>query len=119
MAKSILDRVTGHFAAMQPKQIHVPEWGVTIHASPITVADMDIIDRAKGAGAKAVAILLRKAKDEQGNPLFAATEEWELLNKADPRVVDRVALEIFGSGSGDNLGESSEPPQPTAPPAGS
>lgn len=119
MAKSIIDRVTGHFAALQAKVIHVPEWGVTVHATPITVADMDVIDRAKGAGAKAVAILMRKARDERGEPLFAPTEEWDLLNKADPRVVDRVALEIFSGGAGDNLGESSRRPQPSAPPGDS
>jgi hypothetical protein len=119
MAKSIIDRVTGHFASLQKKEIHVPEWGVTIHASPITVADMDVIDRAKGVGAKAVAILLRKAKDERGEPVFSATEEWDLLNKADPLVVDRVATQIFGGGAGDNLGESSGRPQPSAPPGDS
>lgn len=119
MAKSIIERVTAHFEQFAKKTIDVPEWGVTVHASPITVADMDAIDRAKGAGAKAVAILLRKAKDENGNPLFQPTQEWDLLNKADPRVVDRVALEIFGSGSGDNLGESSGRPQPSAPPGDS
>lgn len=97
----ILSRITAHFESLGVRTIEVPEWGLTIHASPVTVAERQRIY----AGSKGdndyetlVRILLEKARNEKGEKLFTLADKAVLLQKADSAVVIRVAAEIMSGG---------------------
>jgi hypothetical protein len=97
----ITDRIRQHFEALGTREIPVPEWGVSIYSTPVTVAE-----RAKiYAGEKKtdqdflVQILLTKARDREGRPLFTLEDKAVLMQKADSAVLIRVAAAIMNADS--------------------
>ncbi len=97
----IADRIRQHFEALGTREIPVPEWGISIYATPVTVAE-----RAKiYAGEKKsdqdflVQILLTKARDRDGRPLFTLEDKAVLMQKADSAVLIRVASAIMNADS--------------------
>ncbi len=92
-----IDLVREHFAALGTRKIEVPEWKLTIHATPVTLAeksrlykksrenDMDLL----------VDLLIMKAQNEKGEKLFNVDHKATLLNKADSNVIGRVANAIL------------------------
>jgi hypothetical protein len=107
-----ISRVCAHFDALTPKKITVSEWGnLEIHATPITVAEQKRIYGGKEDASAydiVIEVLIVKAKDAKGQPLFTIADRPALLNHADPAVVARVAGEILNSAApkADELGNS-------------
>lgn len=95
-------RVRAHFDSIAPKTITVPEWdNLEIHASPVTIAERGRIyaGDTKDEHELVCRILVVKAKDKDGKPLFTIADMPALLHHADPGVLVRVASEIMGSKS--------------------
>lgn len=99
---SAIDKVSTHFESLSSKTIHVPEWDLMIHATPLTISERASIYRGIDDGDQhtpLVRILMVKARDENGEPLFSKADEPKLLNKADPGILFRVAGEILSNES--------------------
>lgn len=103
-----LQRITAHFDAIGAKRIEVPEWGLTIHTTPVTLAERTrIYSGSKGDNdyEVLVKILIIKARDAQGNPLFTLEDKAILLQKADATVLIRVCAEIMSGGDRPDVAE--------------
>jgi hypothetical protein len=98
-----ISRVKAHFDSLTPRTITVPEWGdLEIHATPVTLSERSRIY----AGAEKLdehevvcRILIHKAKDRDGKPLFTQADMPALLHHSDPTVVVRVASQIMAQGA--------------------
>lgn len=106
-----ISRVRAHFDALAPKVIIVPEWdGLQIHTTPVTIAERGrIYGKADANDHELICrILIVKAKDANGQPLFTQADLPALMHHSSPEVVVRVAGEIMASGSPDatELGKS-------------
>lgn len=96
---SIIDKVKSHYASLERRSMEVPEWGVTVHCSPMTLAEKDKIFRlAKNSKSdfafNAYAVVL-KAEDEQGEKLFNQADATTLQQQADSDLVSRIGEFIF------------------------
>jgi hypothetical protein len=98
----ITDRIRQHFEALGTREIPVPEWGISIYATPVTAAERTkIYAGAKGENDYEVLfkVLLVKARDREGRPLFTLEDKAVLLQKADSSVLIRVAAAIMNADS--------------------
>lgn len=88
-----IDRIREHFNSLGIKRIEVPEWKLTIFATPMTLAEKNRVYRKSKDNDMEllVDIILLKATDEGGNKLFTLEHRHTLLHKADSNVVARVA----------------------------
>jgi hypothetical protein len=97
-----LSRITAHFDSLGVREIAIPEWDLTIYCTPISVAERTRIykgQRDDNDYETVVNILLVKAKDKDGKPIFTIADKATLLQKADSGVVIRVAAEIMAGGA--------------------
>ena len=97
---SAIDKIRSHFDSLAKRKIDVPEWDLVIHATPLTISERSQIYRGVVEGddhTPLVRILMVKAKDEIGDPLFSKADEPHLMNHADPAVVFRVASAILSN----------------------
>ena len=97
-----LTKIAAHFDAIGTRKIEVPEWNLEIFTSPVTLAERTRIY----AGTKGdndyellVRILITKARDAEGKPLFTLADKATLLQRADSNVLIRVAAEIMSGAS--------------------
>lgn len=107
-----IDRIASHFDSLAKRKIIVPEWGdLEIYATPMTLADRSQIYRGVDSDdghTPLVRVLIIKARDAEGRPLFSIADQPKLMNRADPVVVVRVANEILNGEApkADELGNS-------------
>lgn len=102
-----IDNAIRHFQEKQKvSHVDVPEWGdkepLRIYVKPITLKQKQEIlklFRNKGEGQALAHLIHLKALDADGNRLFAG-EQLTLFTKADPEVVERVAMQIWNLGLG-------------------
>lgn len=94
----VLDRAVAHYAPDAMLSTTVPEWGeggvpLVVYFHRLTLADIDrlAVDTRRGADAR---LVIRKALDAEGAPLFTVADEPKLTGKVDPWVVKRLALDI-------------------------
>lgn len=101
----VLERAKAHFAGLKGSTIDVPEWDCTIHFDPPTLAMRQQWMGMKESRAQA-AVLIRCAKDAEGNPLFEDTPATSaaIQGAMDPHVVARVVKRILGDASPDEMG---------------
>lgn len=92
-----IDLVREHFNSLGTKRIEVPEWKLTVFASPVTLAEKNKLYRKSRENDMEllVDILILKATNEQGEKLFTIDNKITLLNKADSTVIARVANAIL------------------------
>lgn len=96
-----ISKITAHFEALGTRELHVPEWGMTIYWTPVTVAERTrIYSGTKGDNdyETVVKILLDKARDADGKKIFTIDDRPALLQRADSSVVIRVAADIMSGG---------------------
>ena len=102
-----IDLVREHFASLGSRTIEVPEWKLTVHATPVTLAEKNRLYRkAKDSDMELlVDVLITKATDRDGNKLFTSDDKITLLHKADSNVIARVANFILAEAApqGDEL----------------
>lgn len=92
-----IDLVREHFASLGTRKIEVPEWKLTVYASPVTLAEKNrLYKKSKESDMELlVDLLIMKATDANGQKLFTLEHKPTLLNKADSNVVARVANAIL------------------------
>ena len=93
----ILEKAKEHFKAIDRKIIDVPEWGITVYAKPLTLADKRILTRnTKPDDVTLFAdVLILKAEDKEGKKLYSLEDKQTLMRSVDPEVVARVAQDIL------------------------
>ena len=93
----ILDKAKEHFKAIDRKIIDVPEWGITVYAKPLTLADKRILTRNTKADDVTLFadVLILKAEDKEGKKLYSLEDKQTLMRSVDPEVVARVAQDIL------------------------
>jgi len=93
----ILEKAKEHFKAIDRKIIDVPEWGITVYAKPLTLADKRILSRnTKPDDVTLFAdVLILKAEDKEGKKLYSLEDKQTLMKSVDPEVVARVAQDIL------------------------
>ena len=93
----ILEQAKEHFKAIDRKIIDVPEWGITVYAKPLTLADKRILTRnTKPDDVTLFAdVLILKAEDKEGKKLYSLEDKQTLMRSVDPEVVARVAQDIL------------------------
>ena len=93
----ILDKAKEHFKAIDRKIIDVHEWGITVYAKPLTLADKRILTRnTKPDDVTLFAdVLILKAEDKEGKKLYSLEDKQTLMRSVDPEVVARVAQDIL------------------------
>jgi hypothetical protein len=82
------------------KHSHVVEaWqGTTVYWGAWTMADYDAVfgpGAPRAINARAVRVIVTKAQDANGKPLFVAPEEDQLLDSARPEIVTELAGAII------------------------
>lgn len=92
-----IDLVREHFASLGTKRIEVPEWKLTIYATPVTLAEKNKLYRKSRENDMEllVDVLIAKATNEKGEKLFEVDHRLTLLNKADSNIIARVANAIL------------------------
>ncbi|MBM3365355.1 MAG: hypothetical protein FJY48_06550 [Betaproteobacteria bacterium] len=88
-----IDLVREHFAALGTRFIEIPEWKLTIYATPVTLAEKNRLYRkAKESDMELlVDVLILKATDKDGNKLFNVDHRMTLLHKADSNLIAKAA----------------------------
>lgn len=102
----IIDRVKQHFHDLGRKSIEVPEWGepgapLVIHWTPLTPREHRKLTAPNdGLSARLlVSVLIEKAQDSAGRPLFTEADRPVFMEQADVHVVRRVAMAIIAEAS--------------------
>lgn len=92
-----IDLVREHFASLGIKRIEVPEWKLTIHSTPVTLAEKNKLYRKSRENDMEllVDILILKAIDAKGEKMFNVDHRLTLLHKADSNIIARVANAIL------------------------
>jgi hypothetical protein len=101
-----IDRARGHYTRLtaDPKKIRVPEWEdegeeFYIHATPLTLNERAKLGKfAKNQQEMAAELLILKAKDAEGQPLFTREDKQDIMRSVSADVVARISKEIVGLG---------------------
>lgn len=102
MANPIIEAARLHFRADERRAIEVPEWGVVLYATPVTLADKrKSFNRFKSGGLQEayVHMLIDKAQKEDGSAAFKLDDKVDLMNQVDPAVVERIAEAMLATAS--------------------
>jgi hypothetical protein len=100
----LLDNAKKHFDEQDTRRIEVPEWadsegkGGIIYAEPLTLAEKGNIKKQtdrRGEIDALIYVLILKARDAQGEPIFTLEDKQALKHKIDPDVIARVVSEIL------------------------
>lgn len=96
---SVLSQAKQHFSDIsgELRSVEVPEWKTTIYYRPITIAQQGQITKSIAENKYDEAIvkkLIIMARDANGKRLFKNVDKFELLTKVDPKVVERICLEM-------------------------
>ena len=107
MAKAI-DHIMRHFNGQGAKSVTVPEWlteeeePLVVYYEPLTVKAKDALARLNKQYGDTVEwlvmVLIRHAKDSQGQPLFTLDDKKDFMHHADVNVIERVASAILLDG---------------------
>ena len=78
----ILEKAKEHFKEIDRKIIDVPEWGITVYAKPLTLADKRILTRnTKPDDVTLFAdVLILKAEDKEGKKLYSLEDKQTLMS---------------------------------------
>lgn len=92
-------RAMEHFAALERKTIEVHEWGegdepAIIYAQPMTAEDYDALAKYENTMEWDVRVMVRKAVDAAGTPLFGDEDIMPLRKSASANLINRIAREI-------------------------
>lgn len=101
---NLIDRAKAHYKQLsgEPECIEVAEWGegespAKIYYTPFTLSERMRLGKFSDGHELAAEILILKARDESGAPLFTREHKIELMKFVDSAVIARVAKAIMGS----------------------
>jgi len=89
----LIDLAVGHFSSKVVREIHVPEWDVTLYAKNIGIQEQaKWITRANGNSTEyLVYSVIFGLMDKQGEPVFDIGDKPKLMTSVDPEVISRLA----------------------------
>lgn len=93
-----IDNVKAHWAAVSAmRELEVPEWDLTIHYRPMTVGERGEFVKmaeARGETEAGIALMIRKARDADGKPLFDKGDGADLRRHCDSSVFTMVVAAL-------------------------
>lgn len=98
----LIDKATSHFQEVLAQglkgPIDVPEWDAQVYYKPATtMAEQTKISELAAAGKTTEALvvgLISRARDEDGNLLFAMGDKARLMNAVDPNVILKIVTQM-------------------------
>ena len=101
---SILENAKIHFKQTltdHMESLDVPEWGQTVYWKPsATLKETEVVvglHKENKIAEALVAVLIMRARSENGDKLFKQADKFDLMNNVDPKIVTRVATAILNS----------------------
>ena len=93
----VIEAAKEHYRDRERVEIPVPEWDVTLYATPLTIKQRQKIRRAAGDDGLAfmVELLITKAELKDEGRAFSREDKHDLLNEVDAAIIERVADKIF------------------------
>jgi hypothetical protein len=105
-----IDKVRAAFSrALRP--LEIPEWGLTLYFGPLTVAEMEAVEKRqpKTPYERNLFLLVSAARDADGKPVFQQTDIYTLQTEATIEVIGRIIAFMWkddsGQGAAKELGE--------------
>src|SRR5215471_3381114 len=95
-----IDAAVAHFEAQGVRKMKVEEWGdLEVYWRPLTLFEKRKIFPAGKSVEQTVAadVLIHKALDKDGKPLFELADRERLMRQVDQAIVDRIVGRILGS----------------------
>ena len=99
---SIMNKATGHFKAKMSgglECLEVPEWEANVWFKPsATLKQTEAFVKLHQAGntmEAMVEVLVQRALDQEGMPLFKSADKFELMNGVDPEIIISIATHIL------------------------
>lgn len=102
----VITRARDHFAGAEPRDFSIPEWGdsegvpLRVFVYPITVIEKQTLmneQRDQGVLIASVNLIIRKAMNEHGKPIFTLEDRRALRQSVSPIVVERIAAGILAT----------------------
>lgn len=98
-----IDRAKDHFNSLHVKRIEVPEWGddkgpFIVYSKPFTLRDqgkLQVVSKSSNESEMLADLLIMKALDEKGDPLFTIEDKVALRTNVDASILARIAAEIM------------------------
>lgn len=90
---SIIDKAVQHFSSKVRREVHVPEWDVTLYSKNLTLDDRaKWLARADGDTTDyLVYAVIFGLTDESGEPVFDIGDKVKLRRHVDPEIVSKLA----------------------------
>jgi len=100
-----IERAKAHFNSLDIKKISVPEWDMDIYAKPLNLFETKkLMKYANDDSIEMLAyVVMLKALDEKGEPLFTLEDKKDLINNVDKDVLAKVANEIMSQQNQDSV----------------
>ena len=104
MTVKAIDRAKAHFKRLtdEPKAIRVPEWDAedgefTLYSTPLTLQERAKLARyASNKHEMGAELLIMKAHDKQGKPIFTREDKIDLMRSVDADVIGKIIQVIVG-----------------------
>lgn len=102
----VIERARAHFGRLSMAPIEVPEWPdedgkpTIVYSEPMTLRDKQKISRLSdqvGEIEVMANVLILRARDAQGHPMFTLEDKQLLLTQVDPGVLSRIAVAVTRS----------------------
>lgn len=91
-------KVAQEYKGRKSRVVRVPEWDVDIHVFPLTLGQLARINEETDPIKRIVRVLMVRAKQENGEPLFDVEDAETLVSQGvgcfGPDVVTRVCAEL-------------------------
>ncbi len=99
---SVIENAIKHFSSKERREIHVPEWDVTLYSRNLTLENKGLwLKKADGDSTDyMVYAVIHGLEQEDGSNAFELRDKVKLKNHVDPDVVTRLAtfvLEVSGA----------------------
>lgn len=93
----VTDAIRAHKATLEKRPFEIPEWGVSGLIYPLTVEDRNqqIKTAQDNLYLSFLDVICAACRDENGRQIFDAQDKLALRKEADPRIVERIALQII------------------------
>ncbi len=97
----LLERAQAHYKATVPLKLEIPEWldedgnPSVVFVRPMTAADIDALARYKDKKEYDARLLVRKARDSEGNAAFEDVDAMALARSAAAGIIGRLAVRIL------------------------
>lgn len=106
-----IEAAVAHFEAQGTKSMAVPEWGgLQVYWKPLTLFEKRRIFPPGRQPEQTVSadVLIHKAMDQEGKPLFTLADREQLMRQVDQYVIDKIASKILAGASDRDAIEQAE-----------